>query len=116
MWPFNTGGSLIELISKMDILCMLKNLFIIIQNQDWIKANTSYVVLNKKNNIDKELHPIAFYLIINDRRSIVCKSVKFTTRLLNNFKLRWNITRLMNDEKIYMFYEVFFRRGVDWNE
>ena len=22
----------------------------------------------------------------------------------------------MNDEKIYMFYEVFFRRGVDWNE
>jgi hypothetical protein len=40
-----------ELISKMDILCMLKNLFIIIQNQDWIKANTSYVVLNKKNNM-----------------------------------------------------------------
>ena len=30
---------------------MLKNLFIIIQNQDWIKANTSYVVLNKKNNM-----------------------------------------------------------------
>ena len=47
---------------------------------------------------------------------MVCKSVKLTTRLLNNYKLLWNITRLMNEAKIYMFYEIFFKRRVDWNE